>query len=142
MVRLPPTVHGDGDHGFMSAIVDIARTAKVSGYVGDGANRWPAAHRDDAARLFRLALEKAPAGSTLHAVADRGVRIKEIAQVIGRHLEVPAQSVAPQHFSWLSGFIELDSPADSTQTRQLLGWEPTGPSLIEDLDMGHYFKTL
>ncbi|HEX3425762.1 MAG TPA: SDR family oxidoreductase [Acidimicrobiales bacterium] len=144
VVRLPPTVHGDGDHGFMAALVGIARQKGVSGYIGDGSNRWPAVHRFDAAHLFRLALEQAPAGSTLHAVADEGVPIRDIADVIGRHLELPVVAVAPEdageHFTWLAAFLGMDSPASSTLTRELLGWQPTQPGLLEDLDMGHYFK--
>ncbi len=145
VVRLPPTNHGDGDNGFMAALVGIARDKGVSGYIGDGTNRWPAVHRLDSAHLFRLALEKAPAGSTLHAVADEGVPIRDIAEVIGRHLDLPVVSIAPEdaagHFSWLAGFLAADSPASSTLTRELLGWQPTPPGLIEDLDKGHYFDT-
>ena len=144
MLRLPPTVHGDGDHGFMASIVGIARDTGVSGYLGDGSNRWPAVHRLDAAHLFRLAVEQAPAGSTLHAVADEGVPIRSIADVIGRHLGVPVAAIAAEdvaaHFTWLASFIALDSPASSTLTRELLGWQPTQPGLIEDLEKGHYFQ--
>jgi nucleoside-diphosphate-sugar epimerase len=143
VVRLPPTNHGDGDNGFMAALVGIARDKGVSGYIGDGANRWPAVHRLDSARVFRLALEKAPAGSALHAVADEGVPIRDIAEVIGRHLNVPVASISPddaaEHFTWLSHFLALDAPASSAVTRELLGWEPTQPGLIDDLDEGHYF---
>jgi nucleoside-diphosphate-sugar epimerase len=144
ILRLPPTNHGDGDNGFMAAIVGIARDKGVSGYVGDGSNRWPAVHRLDSANLFRLALESAPAGSALHAVADEGVPIRDVAEVIGKHLGVPVTSIdpedAPAHFSWLGRFISLDSPASSTITRKLLGWQPTQPGLIDDLDQGHYFR--
>src|SRR5580704_6319790 len=112
VVRLPPTNHGEGDNGFMAALVGIARQKGVSGYIGDGANRWPAVHRLDSAHLFRLALENAPAGSTLHAVADEGVPIRDIAEVIGRHLNVPVISVAPEdaaaHFTWLAHFVAMD----------------------------------
>jgi nucleoside-diphosphate-sugar epimerase len=143
VVRLPPTNHGDGDNGFMATLVGIARDKGVSGYIGDGSNRWPAVHRLDSAHLFRLALEKAPAGSTLHAVADQGVPIRDIAEVIGRHLDVPVVSIpreeAGEHFSWLGAYIGADSPASSTLTRELLGWHPTQPGLIDDLDKGHYF---
>jgi nucleoside-diphosphate-sugar epimerase len=144
VMRLPPTNHGDGDNGFMAILVAIARDKGVSGYIGDGANRWPAVHRLDSARLIALALESAPAGSTLHAVADEGVPIREVAEVIGRHLDVPVASIAPEqageHFTWLAGFIGLDSPASSALTRDLLGWQPTQPGLIDDLDQGHYFR--
>jgi nucleoside-diphosphate-sugar epimerase len=143
VVRLPPTNHGEGDNGFMATLVGIARDTGVSGYIGNGSNRWPAVHRLDSAHLFRLALEQAPAGSTLHAVADEGVPIRDVAEVIGRHLDVPVVSVPPEqageHFSWLGGFIGADSPASSALTRELLGWQPTQPGLIEDLDKGHYF---
>jgi nucleoside-diphosphate-sugar epimerase len=143
VLRLPPTVHGEGDHGFMATLVGIARDKGVSGYVGDGANRWPAVHRFDAAHLFRLAVEKAPAGSVLHAVADEGVPVRAIADVIGRHLDVPVAAISPDdaagHFAWLGGFIATDSPASSALTRELLGWQPVQPGLIDDLDKGHYF---
>jgi nucleoside-diphosphate-sugar epimerase len=145
VVRLPPTVHGDGDNGFMAALVGIARDKGVSGYIGDGSNRWPAVHRLDAAHLFRLGLEKAPAGSVLHAIADQGVPIRDVADVIGRHLNLPVVSIAPEdagkHFTWLASFLGLDSPASSELTRELLGWQPTQPGLIEDLEKGHYFDT-
>jgi nucleoside-diphosphate-sugar epimerase len=145
VLRLPPTVHGDGDHGFMATIVSIARDTGVSGYLGDGANRWPAVHRLDAAHLFRLAVEQAPAGSTLHAVADQGVPIRAVAEVIGRQLSVPVAAIpaadAAAHFTWLAGFIGQDSPASSTLTRELLGWQPTQPGLIDDLEKGHYFES-
>jgi len=143
VLRLPPTCHGDGDSGFMATLVTIARDKGVSGYIDDGSNRWPAAHRLDTAPLFRLALEEAPAGSTLHAVADQGVPIRDVAEVIGRHLEVPVVSISPEdageHFTWLAHFLAADCPASSALTRDLLGWEPTHPGLIDDLDQGHYF---
>ena len=113
------------------------------GYVGEGTNRWPAVHRSDAARLVRLAVEAAPAGSVLHAVGDEGVPFREIAEAIGRHLDVSTTSITPadalEHFSVLGHFASLDSPATAEVTRELLGWQPTGPGLIEDLDQGHYF---
>ncbi|MFG2793481.1 SDR family oxidoreductase [Streptomyces sp. NPDC048419] len=144
IVRLSPTCHGDGDHGFMASLVAVARDKGVSGYIGDGANRWPAVHRLDAARLFRLAVEEAPAGSVLHGVAEEGVAIRDVAEVIGRHLDVPVTSVTPEdapgHFTWLSAFLGLDAPASNTLTRGLLAWEPTQPGLLEDLDKGHYFQ--
>jgi nucleoside-diphosphate-sugar epimerase len=144
VVRLPPTVHGEGDNGFMAALVAIAREKRVSGFVGDGSNRWPATHRLDAAHLFRLALEQAAAGSALHAVAEEGVPIREVAEVIGRHLDLPVVAIAPEdageHFSWLGAFLGADSPASSTSTRERLGWQPTQPGLLEDLEKGHYFR--
>ncbi|GAA4209553.1 SDR family oxidoreductase [Microbispora amethystogenes] len=144
VVRLPPTVHGEGDPGFMAALVGIAREKGVSGYVGDGANRWPATHRLDAAHLFRLGLEKAPAGTVLHAVADEGVPIRAVAEVIGGHLDLPVVSVAPEeasaHFGWLGDVVGADSPASSALTRDLLGWRPVQPGLLDDLGKGHYFS--
>jgi nucleoside-diphosphate-sugar epimerase len=144
VVRLPPTNHGDGDHGFVATLVAIARDKGVSGYIGDGANRWPAVHRLDSAHLFRLALETAPAGSTLHAVADEGVPIRDIAEVIGRHLDLPVVSIsaeaAGEHFAWLGGFLAADSPASSALTQELMSWHPTHPGLIADLEQGHYFR--
>ena len=143
VLRLPPTVHGEGDNGFMAALVGMARHSGVSGYLRDGSNRWPAVHRLDAAHLFRLALETAPAGSVLHAVADEGVPIREIAEVIGRHLDVPVASIPPEQageqFGFLAGFVGIDSPASGELTRELLGWQPAHPGLIDDLDKGHYF---
>jgi nucleoside-diphosphate-sugar epimerase len=145
VLRLPPTVHGEGDNGFMAALVGMARGSGVSGYLGDGSNRWPAVHRLDAAHLFRLALEKAPAGSVLHAVADEGVPIREIAEVIGRHLDVPVASIPPEQageqFGFLAGFVGIDAPASSELTRELLGWQPAHPGLIDDLDKGRYFDS-
>jgi nucleoside-diphosphate-sugar epimerase len=145
IMRLPPTNHGDGDNGFIAAVVGIARGKGVSGYIGDGTNRWPAVHRLDSARLFRLALEDAPAGSTLHAVAEEGVPIRAVAEVIGRQLNLPPVSVAPEdaaeHFGWLSAFLALDAPTSSALTRELMGWNPTQPGLIDDLEQGHYFDS-
>ena len=116
----------------------------VSGHIGDGSNRWPAVHRLDAARLFRLALETAPAGSVLHGVADEGVPVREVAEVIGRHLDLPVVAIAPEdageHFGWLAHFLAADVPATSALTRELVGWRPTHPGLIDDLDQGHYFN--
>lgn len=145
VLRLPPTVHGEGDHGFISALIGIAREKGVSGYIGDGSNRWPTVHCLDAAHLFRLTLENAPAGSVLHGVADEGVPIRAIAEVIGRHLNLPVVSILPDaaggHFGWLARFLAADIPASSAMTRELLNWQPTQPNLIEDLDQGHYFHT-
>ena len=143
VLRLPPTVHGDGDHGFMATLVKVDTDQGVSGYIGDGSNRWPAVHRFDAAHLFRLAVENAPAGSTLHAIADEGVPMRAVAEVIGRHLGLPLASVAPgdaaAHFGWLGAFLALDSPASSELTRELMGWQPAQHGLLDDLDKGHYF---
>jgi nucleoside-diphosphate-sugar epimerase len=144
IMRLPPTNHGDGDNGFIAALVGIARDKGVSGYIGDGSNRWPAVHRLDSARVFRLALENAPAGTTLHAVAEEGVPIRSVAEVIGRHLDLPEVSVSQEdaggHFTWMANFLGLDSPASSAVTRKMLDWEPVQHGLIEDLDQGHYFS--
>ena len=140
VVGLPRTVHGDGDrHGFIARLIGIARDKGVSGYVGDGSSRWPAVHVLDAAHLFRLAVEQAPAGSRLHAVGDEGVPIRDIAEVIGRHLNVPTASAPAEDFGWLGQILALDQPASSTLTRELLAWRPVQPGLIEDLDKGHYF---
>jgi nucleoside-diphosphate-sugar epimerase len=144
VLRLPPTVHGDGDNGFVATLVGIARQRGVAGYVGDGSNRWPAVHRSDAARLARLAVESAPAGSVLHAIGDEGVAFTDIADVMGRHLGIPTASVDPadaaEHFTFLGHFVGLDSPATAVVTRELLAWAPTGPSLLEDLDQDHYYR--
>jgi nucleoside-diphosphate-sugar epimerase len=146
VVRLAPTCHGEGDKGFMATLVGIARDKGVSGYVGDGSNRWPATHRLDAAHLFPLALEKAPAGSALHAVAEEGVPIRQVAEVIGRHLDLPVVAISPEdageHFGFLAAFIGADVPASSELTRELLAWRPTQPGLIDDIDQGHYFREL
>jgi len=143
-LRLPPTVHGEGDHGFLAALVRIAREKGLSGFIGDGANHWPAVHRLDAARLFRLALETAPPRSVLHAVAEEGVAVRSIAEAIGRHLDLPVASIAPEdageHFGWLGTFLAIDTRASSQLTRRLLGWQPTRPGLADDLDQGHYFQ--
>jgi nucleoside-diphosphate-sugar epimerase len=144
VVRYSPTVHGEGDHGFIAMLVETASRHGVAGYVGDGANRWPAVHRSDAARLTRLAVEAAPAGSVLHAVGEEGVPFREIAEAIGRQLGVPAVPVAAgdalEHFSFLGAFVGRDTPASSSITRELLGWEPSGPTLLEDLDAGRYTR--
>ncbi len=141
VVGLPRTVHGDGDrHGFIARLVGIARDTGVSGYVGDGSSRWPAVHVLDAAHLFRLAVERAPAGSRLHAVGDEGVPIRDIAEVISRHLNVPAASVPAGDLGFLGQVLSIDQPASATLTRELLGWRPVQPGLIEDMDKGHYFS--
>lgn len=145
LVRLSPSVHGDGDHGFVPMLIAMAREKGVSAYVGDGSNRWNAVHRLDAARLFRLALEKAPAGARLHAVAEQGVVFREIAEVIGKHLHLPvvakSKEEAASHFGWFTHFASLDCPASSQLTQERFGWRPAQPSLIEDLERGSYFKS-
>lgn len=145
VVRFAPTVHGDGDHGFVARLVSIARESGVSAYVGDGATRWAAVHRLDAAHLVRLALETAPAGSVVHATAETGVASRDIASAIGRGLDLPVVSVpaeeAAAHFGWLAMFFGADIPASSELTRATLGWEPTQPGLVADLDAGHYFRS-
>jgi len=145
VIRLPPTVHSSLDlHGFIPTLIGIARAKGVAGYVGDGANRWPAGHTLDAAHLYRLALESAPAGTRLHAVGDEGVPFKEIAEAIGRNLGLPVESIAPEeadaHFGFLGMLVQLDNPTSSELTRKVLGWEPTYPGLIADMDEGHYFN--
>lgn len=141
-VRFAPTVHGPGDPGFLAALVGIARQRGVSGYVGDGATRWPAVHRLDAAALVRMAVEDAPAGSTLHATAEEGVPARAIAAAIGRGLGVPVESVpterADEHFGWIGRFFGADCPTSSAATQRLLGWKPVHPGLLADLDAGHY----
>jgi nucleoside-diphosphate-sugar epimerase len=141
--RFAPTVHGDRDHGFIAYIVGVARDKGVSGYVGDGANRWSAVHRSDAARLVRLGLEQAPAGSVLHAVAEEGVPTQVIAEAIGRGLGLPVTSVDPEravdHFGFIGTFFAMNLAATSQRTQELLGWKPTGPSLVDDIDAGAYF---
>jgi nucleoside-diphosphate-sugar epimerase len=139
VVRLPRSVHGVGDHGFLAGLVGIARDKGVSGYVGDGSSRWPAVHLLDAAHLFRLAVEQAPAGSVLHAVADEGVPVRDIAAVIGRHLNLPTQSRPAEDFGFLGAVLAVDQPASAALTRELLGWRPVQPGLIQDLDKDHYF---
>jgi nucleoside-diphosphate-sugar epimerase len=143
-VRLPRTVHGDGDHGFVPIIIRIARERGVSAYIGDGSTRWPAVHRDDAASLFRLAFEKARPGTVLHAVGDEGVAIRDIAEVIGRELDIPVVSISPdearEHFGFLSAFLAVDAPASSVQTQEQMGWHPSRPGLIADLAAGDYFR--
>jgi nucleoside-diphosphate-sugar epimerase len=144
VVRPGASVHGEGDHGFVPYLIDIARTKGVAAYIGDGTNRWPAVHRLDAARLYRLALEQASAGSVFHAIADEGVPTRQIAEIIGRQLDLPVVSVAPEdaaeHFGWMGAFFALDAPASSALTRERLGWEPVQIGLVEDLELGHYFR--
>ena len=139
VVRLPPTVHGAHDHGFVLELIRIAREKGVSGYVGDGENRWPAVHRLDAAQAFRIAVEKAIAGTRLHANAEEGIATREIAAVIGKRLGVPVASKPPEHFGWLGPFFAFDAPTSSEKTRTQLGWRPVQPGLLADLDSDAYF---
>lgn len=144
VIRLSPVVHSALDtQGFTPALIAIARDTGVAAYVGDGANRWPAVHTLDAARLFRLALESAPAGSRLHGVAEEGVPLREFAEAIGRNLGLPTASIAPEdaagHFGFLGAFVTAHNPTSSALTRQRLGWKPVHAGLIADLDEGHYF---
>jgi nucleoside-diphosphate-sugar epimerase len=143
VLRLPPSVHGDGDHGFVPALINIARSSGVSAYIGDGANRWPAVHRLDAARLFRLVMEQGAAGACYHGAAEGGVPTREIAEVIGRRLNLPVVAKTPDeaaaHFGWLAHFFGRDCPVSSAQTQRELGWDPTHAGLIADLDRPAYF---
>ena len=138
VVRFPPSVHGHGDYGFIAALVGFARENGVSGYVGDGGNRWPAVHRTDAARVVGLALESAPAGTVVHAIAEEGIPTRQIAEAVGRALGLDTEPVAPEKLSWLGPFFAADAPASSAITRERFGWNPTEPTLIEDIDAGAY----
>jgi nucleoside-diphosphate-sugar epimerase len=144
IVRPGASVHGEGDHGFVPVLIGIARDKGASAYIGDGSNRWPAVHRLDAAHLYRLALENGSAGSVFHAIGDEGVPTREIAEIIGRHLDLPAVSIAAEdasdHFGWMGVFFSLDAPASSALTQERLGWRPTHIGLVEDLEQGHYFR--
>jgi len=144
VLRLPPSVHGNGDHGFVPRLISIAREKGVSAFIGEGLNRWPAVHRLDAAHLYRLALDKGSAAARYHGVADEGIPTREIAEVIGRHLNVPVVSKsreeAANHFGWIGHFFGIDAPASSAQTQERLGWRPVQPGLITDLNEAHYFE--
>ncbi|MER6571671.1 SDR family oxidoreductase [Streptomyces sp. NPDC001093] len=143
VVRLAPLVHDENTCGLVQQLIGATREKGFSGYLGDGANRWPSVHRLDAARLFRLALEQAPAGTVLHGVGEEGVPLRAIAEAIGRHLDVPVKAVADQdaaaHFGFLARILGNDMPASSALTRELLGWQPVHPRLLADLDLGRYF---
>lgn len=143
VIRLPPSVHDAGDQGFIPFIINKAREKGVSAYVAEGQNRWPAVHRRDAALLFRLVLEKAARGKRYNAIGDQGIPLRAIAEVIGSQLNLPVTSIpadeAESHFEWMGRFITFDNPASATLTQQELGWKPTQTSLLEDLQLGHYF---
>jgi nucleoside-diphosphate-sugar epimerase len=143
VVRLSPSVHGDGDHGFIPTLINIAREKGVSAYIGDGSNRWNAVHRLDAAHLFRLALEKASAGTRFHGVGEEEIVFRDIAEVIGRRLNIPVVTKSPEeaadHFGWFAHFAGLDCPASSKLTQERLGWQPSQPGLIFDLKHSAYY---
>ncbi len=144
VVRLAPSVHDDGDQGFVPALINIAREKGAAAYVGEGQNRWPAVHRLDAARLFRLALEQGVAGARYHGAADEGLPMRDLAAVIGHHLGVPVVAKSPEeaaeYFGWMARFVGLDMPASSARTQQELGWHPTHKGLLADLEEGSYFN--
>lgn len=143
VVRLAASVHDHGDYGFVPTLINIARQKGVAAYVGEGLNRWPAVHRLDAARLFRLALEQGVAGGRYHGVADEGLPLRDLAAIIGQHLNLPVVSKSPaeaaDHFGWMARFVGMDMPASSALTQQQLGWHPSQPSLLADLEQGSYF---
>jgi nucleoside-diphosphate-sugar epimerase len=145
VIRLAPSVHGEGDYGFVPRVIALAREHGVSAYVGDGNNRWPGVHRRDAARLYRLALERAAEHAVYHAVADEGIPFREIAGIIGRRLNLQVVSMSGDdvgaHFGWFAQFAQIDARASSTKTRQLLGWQPTEPALLDDLNSAAYFPS-
>jgi len=143
VMRLPPSVHGDGDHGFVPRLIGFAKETGKSAFVDDGRNRWAAVHRLDAARLYRLVLEKGVAGGHYHAVGDEGVRFREIARVIGERLDVPRVALTPKeaeaHFGWFALFAAIDAPASGEKTKAAMGWQPEGVGLIADMEKGTYF---
>ncbi len=146
VMRLPRSVHGEGDyHGFVPQLIGIARTKGISSYVGDGLNRWPAVHRLDAARLYRLALESAPAGALLHAVGDEGIPVRDIAGIIGRHLNIPVGSVplsqVDDYFGFIGRILSFDCPSTNALTQERFGWHPEQPGLLADIAKGYYFKS-
>ena len=142
VVRLSPSVHGPGDHGFVPMIIRLAREKGVSAYIGGGANRWAGVHRLDAAQLYRLALEKGAAGSRFHGVADEGIPTRDLAEVIGRRLGLPVRSLSAEeakgHFGWMALFFSMDLMASSTLTQERLGWQPTRPGLLADLEQEYH----
>ncbi|HEX6042442.1 SDR family oxidoreductase [Longimicrobium sp.] len=144
VLRLPPSVHGAGDHGFVPALIDFARRAGVAAYVGDGENRWPAVHRLDAARLYRLALENGAPGARVHGVAEEGIPMRAIAETIGLGLGLPVRGItpdeAPAHFQWMAGFATIDNPTSSVLTRETLGWHPREAGLLDDMRESGYFS--
>ena len=141
-VRLPPTTHGQGDHGFVPHLIGLAREKGVSAYIGDGQNRWPAGHRFDAAKVYRLALERGAEGGPFHAIAEEGIPFREIAATIASGLNVPLTSVSPEeaqaHFGWFTMFAGMNVPTSSARTRELLGWQPTEAGLIADMEAGYF----
>ena len=140
-LRLSPSVHGLGDHGFIPILIGMAFEKGVSAYLGDGLNRWPAVHRMDAGHLYRLVLEHGATEPAYHAVADEGVPVKDIAEVIGRRLGLPVEPRGREHFGWFADFVGADAPASSARTRSLLGWTPTGPDLLTDIDQAGYYAS-
>jgi nucleoside-diphosphate-sugar epimerase len=144
VLRLPPSVHGEGDHGFVPQLISIAREKGISAFIGDGLNRWPAVHRLDAAHLYRLILEKGATGATYHGIADEGIPTREIAKAIGHGLNIPVVSKSPEaaadHFGWIARFFGIDGAASSALTQEWLGWRPVQPGIIADLNAGHYFE--
>lgn len=146
LVRLPPTVHGAGDHGFVPMIINMAKEKGAAVYIGDGANRWPAVHRDDAAELFCLAAEHAAAGTILHAVQEEGIPFRHIAETIGAGLALPVKSLtleeAREWLGWMAFFASMDNPASSAWTRQAFNWQPDGPGLLQDMRETTYFREI